>query len=548
LQLLGVGLAYAALAVGINGYEFGSRDHSIHLAFLDMAGDGGRWQGDLLARAASDHHSLFWTLQAPFAQAMGDVLWTALAYLLCLVATGAAVYHLSLLLWGRTWVAALSLALLAPAQFALGGVDTLDPLLLNRTAALPLELLAIALLYAGRPVGSFAALGLAVNLHAPSAVALAAALAIVHLVSARRGELRMDGSPADARSLLAVLACPLLALPVLVPWLAGHGSGGADLFVDGPWRAVLEARMSHHLFAGTWHAGEWLKMSLWLALAGLGLRVGERPRSLRFVVSLAGLLILWALAVGALLGDRLGVALALQLEAWQAFRFVTILCAMSAAAAWVDLLGRGTPTAVVLAGAMGVIGLGLTVHDRGPPRFQPAGEGGEIEQLGQWIEANLQAEDKLMVAPVGLEQLRWRTGMRSSTTWKDGGEALFARSFALNWKREMERNCACRPFEQPLPSGERPGVRLAELRRRLAAGHAAMTKAQLRKQMQLARAAYLVSGSQLQGGDTSLRSLYRGVTWSVYAPASAPAGAGSAAPPPGAGSATPPAGAAPSVR
>jgi len=532
--LLGVGLVYTAVAVLVNGYEFGTRDHAIHLAFLDMAGDKGRWQGDLLAGAAGDHHSLFWTLQSPLAEAMGVGLWTAFAYLLCLVATGAAICHLSLLMWGRTFAAALSLALLAPAQFALGGVDTLDPLLLNRTAALPLELLAIALLYARRPVACFAALGVAVNLHAPSALALATALATLHLLGASRSDLPSSGSRAVARSLPALLACPLLALPVLIPWLTGQGSGGADLLVDAPWRAVLEARMSHHLFAGTWHASEWLKMSLWLALGALGLRLGDRRPSLRFVVSLAGLLLLWALAVGALLGDRLGIALALQLEAWQACRFVTILCAMSAAAGVVDLLCRGTARTRALAAALCVIGLGLCLHDRNRPRFQPAGETGEIEQLGQWIDDNLPAEDKLMVAPVGLEQLRWRTEMRSSATWKDGGEALFGRSFALSWKREMERNCACRPFEQRLPSGERPGVRLAELRRRLAEGHDAMTVSQLREQMQLARAAYLVSDSHLPGEGTSLRSLYRGPTWSVYARASSPARGDSAAPPAGA--------------
>ena len=122
----------------------------------------------------------FWILQAPLAQALGPALWTAIGYLAALLATGAALFHLSMVLWKSRITALLTLLVLAPAQFALGGVSTLDPLLLNRTAALPLEIFSIAALAAGRSPLSFAVLGLAANLHIPSAAALAAALTAVH--------------------------------------------------------------------------------------------------------------------------------------------------------------------------------------------------------------------------------------------------------------------------------------------------------------------------------------------------------------------------------
>jgi len=507
VQLAFAGGCYAALSLLANGYVFGVADHNIHLAFLDMARHAGRWDGDLLATAARHHHSLFWTLQAPLADSLGVANWTALAYLISLVTTGAAAYHLSLVLWARTSTAILSLSLLAPAQFALGGVDTLDPLLLNRTAALPLELLAVALLYVRRPMWSFVALGLAANLHVPSAAALTAALAALH----------WSKLPGESKSyLLLPLLCPLLALPVLIPWFTSTGTPGTEIWVDGPWRAVLEARMSHHLFAATWHADEWLKMGFWLSLGALCLSLRQRPEAARFVMKLIGALCLWALTVAVLLGDSLGLALALQLEAWQAFRFVTILCAMGAVAALVELPQRGLPRAASIAALVAVLAASLQFHERAQRRYLPGGEHGEIRELGQWLEGNVPQGTKVMVPPVGLEQLRWRSLRPSTLHWKDGGEALFSRSFALNWKREMERGCACRPFPEPLPSGARPGVRLAELRARLRTGHAAMTARQLRDTAQLTKARYLVTRSGLDLTETDLESVYAGPTWSVY--------------------------------
>ena len=511
-QLGLAGLAYAALAVVANGYLFGVDDHAVHLVFLDLVQHPESLDGDLLAKAVAHHHSLFWTLQAPFADALGVAQWTCVLYLLSLVATGAAIYHLAIRLWARPATAALSLLLLAPAQFALGGVDTLDPLLLNRTVVLPLELLAIALLYGGRPLLCFAALGLAANLHVPSASAVAAAL-----IGSQWTVLR--GGP--RRDLLAPLLCPLLALPVILPWLSGLGTGIASMVVDPPWRAVLEARMAHHLFAASWHPGEWARMAFWLALGGTALSLKEQKRARRFVLTVIAGLSGWAVLAGVLLGDWLGISLALQLEPWQAFRCVTILCAMAGVAAVVELPRRGVPRLLVALALLGLLVASLNIEERATSRLLPWGEADEVASIGSWLAEHSEPGDRVMVPPVGMEQLRRQSMRPQNLSWKDGGEALFSRHFALSWKRDMERSCACRPFDEPLPARASPGVRLAELRARLAAGYALRSAKDLEDGARMTRSRYVVarSGLDLQGSRFVAR--YSGPSWTVYSTASA---------------------------
>jgi len=511
-QLGLAGLAYAALAVLANGYLFGVDDHAVHLVFLHLVNHPESLDGDLLAKAAAHHHSLFWTLQAPFAAALGVAQWTCILYLLSLTATGAVIYHLAVRLWARPATAILSLLLLIPAQFALGGVDTLDPLLLNRTVALPLELLAIALLYGGRPLLCFAALGLAANLHVPSASAVTAALVAAQWTALRAG---------PRRDRLAPLLCPLLALPVILPWLSGLDTGATNMLVDPPWRAVLEARMSHHLFAAHWHLGEWARMAFWLTLGATALWRKEQGRAHSFVLAVVVALSGWAVLAGMLLGDWLGLALALQLEPWQAFRCVTILCAMAGVATVVELPRRGVPRPLVALAVLGILVASLNIEERPTRRLLPWGEADEVASIGSWLAEHSRPGDRVMVPPVGMEQLRRHSMRPQNLSWKDGGEALFSRHFALSWKREVERSCACRPFDEPLPSRASPGVRLAELRARLDAGYAGRSAKSLEDGARRTRSRYVVARSGLDLQESRLLVRDSHPTWTVYSTASA---------------------------
>jgi len=516
-----VSVAFAGLALALNGYVFGEADHAIHLCFLDLQSHPQRWEGDLLAASSRHHHSLFWALQAPLAELLSVPLWTAIGYLAALIATGAAIFHLSMVLWKSRAIAILTLVVLAPSQFALGGALTLDPLLLNRTAALPLEVFAIAALVSRRTTLSFALLGIAANLHVPSASGLAAALTAVHLLRC----LRQRGvRGVDWREALAPLACPLLASPVLALWLLDGGASGASLWVDPAWRAVLELRMSHHLFASSWPAEHWLIMSAWILAGMFALAVRGIDEERRLLFSLIAALCLWSIVAGELLGAQMGIALALQLEPWQAFRLVTILSASGVVAGLWHLqdsalskpLARGLLCFAVL--------LALLIGGPQRRRVLPTGDLGEIHELGKAIAAQVPEGTRLLVPPVGLESLRWRSLRPQTLTWKDGGEALFDRSFALNWRREMQRLCACDPFAEPLPPPGR-GERLAALRERLRKGHSNLRAIQLQNLARLLRTPYLVASAQLDPRGSTLRLLHGGTQWSLYSVGASAAGA-----------------------
>ena len=517
-------MAFAGLALACNGYVFGQADHAIHLCFLDYQSHPARWEGDLLAATAKHHHSLFWMLQAPLSRLLEPPLWTALGYLSAVLATGAALFHLSMVLWKSRTAALLTLLVLAPAQFALGGVSTLDPLLLNRTAALPLEIFAIAALAAGRAPLSFGLLGLAANLHVPSAAALAAALTAVHMMPIK-GLKTPERAP--WKRVLTPLLCPLIASPLIAQWLATGGASASSLWVDPVWRSVLDVRMTHHLFAANWAADQWFKMAAWM-IAGLAL-VALRPRDTArdLLLALIAGLCAWAVIAGELIGAQLGLALALQLEPWQAFRFVTILCASGALAGLVHLQ-RGS-LAKPMANGLIVLTVLLAFLLGGPERrsFLPMGEQGEVSELAAAISAKVPQGEKMLVPPVGLESLRWRTLRPQSLNWKDGGESLFSRSFALNWKRAMERSCDCRPFTREPPDS---GRGLTGLRKQLREGHANLNASQLQEIARLQGSRYLVARSQLALKGSKLRALHNGPQWTLYSVgAAAAASSGDAA-------------------
>ena len=422
-------LAFVLLSLLAQGYRYGVADHGIHLAFVDMVGHPGRWAGDLLELAKPHHHSLLWPwLQLPPAGFFA-------LHVASLFAVGLAIVGLGRRLGGER-AAPLALILLATAQPALGGVDTFDPLVLNRTLSLPIELFALRFWLRGCPRTAFALLGVAACVHVPSAAVLAVAMTAAEL--ARGGRLVGPG--------IALV----LSMPVVLPWLLG-GARGALTPLDPAWAAVLDARMSHHLDAGSWGVKTWLAQGAWLLAGGLAWRRQAGAGGLGLALIAVGV------GIGGLAGTVLQLPLALQLEAWQAFRFVTIGCALLCAG-WLARL----PLPGGIAVAVGV----LLLSNPGDARWQPAGPDGDEAQLAQWIGEHLPEGSFVAVPPDAFDEARPRARRALYVTWKDGGEALFDRGVALEWRRRIERSCACRPFDQPLPETDR----LSALRHRLRAG------------------------------------------------------------------------------
>ncbi len=447
------GLAWATLVVLVGGYRFGVADHGIHLAFLDLVLHPDRWSGDLLAVATQSHPSWFSRIQAPFAEAFGVAGWTATLHAVCLVATGSLLIALGRTLRLSLPAALAAAAILAVAYDAPGGAATLDPLLLHRTAALPIELAALLVLLRGRVIAGFALCGLAFTLHAPSAVALGFGMTFGHVVL-----LRMQAEPSTKvggrglREANAALVGPpagfvLGASPLLIPWLVTGGPRASLATVDDAWWSVLVARVPHHLVPSTWPVDVWVSFALWLALGGVSalalVRFAEGPRSeLRGLIGVALGCVAWAVSVGGVAGPVARIALGLQLEAWQATRFV-VIAAVFVTVAGVDVLrsrGRTRFAAVLAALLVATAAFGRADEDR---RFEPRGPEDAEAAIARWAASNTEEGARFLVPPARFGAFRALSVRPAVATWKDGGEATFSRDIALEWRRRIERVCAC---------------------------------------------------------------------------------------------------------
>jgi hypothetical protein len=457
---------FCLISVGWNGYVFGRADHGIHLVFVDRILHPGRWTGDFLDQAATHHPSLLWWIEAAASSLFGMPLAFVLLHAAALVGTGIAIERLVRSLGGGGRAALAALLILAPAQFALAGVATLDPLLLPRGAALPLELLALAWLVEQRFAAAFALLGAAACLHAPSAAGLAVASCVL---LAGTGELRRPGW----------WLCPGLffvgALPVICLWAAPGSADGILTPVDDAWMAIIDLRLARHIDPSSWPLSEWMGMAAWLGAGALAIR---RARGLdqggrRSLLLLALGLILWAGLGGTFLARHLRFALALQLEP---------------------------------GGFAGIAALALLIshsslgHDS---RWEPTGPVGPKVEFVQQMADELPPGSLVAWPPGGFESLRWQAAVPGTPTWKDGGEALFDRALAMRWLKSMRALCDCDPLgargaQRPSPRADR----LTVLRRELDEGWDRRTATDIMKAARGIGATHCVqSEAQLEAGD-----------------------------------------------
>jgi len=456
---------FCLLSVGWNGYVFGQADHGIHLVFVDQILRPDRWTGDFLEQAAAHHPSLIWWLEAASSSVLGMPLAFALLHGLTLASTAAAIELLVRSLNGTSHAAVATLLVLAPAQFALGGVATLDPLFLPRGAALPLELLALAWAIKGRWPAAFGLLGLAACLHAPSAAGLAIACCVALIGS---GRLKASAH------LLSPSAFFLGATPVLILWATGTSDGSIAARVDPTWMELIDLRLGHHINPRSWPLIEWIQMAGWMTLGALAARAAAcPPEGLRRVRLLLLGLILWALVGGTILARGGRLALLLQLEPWECFRFVTIL-ASCAVGLWASRVpARGLVGVLAASMLLSYVTLGHS------PRWQPTGPHDSSTEFIEKIANELPPESFIAWPPGGLESVRWKAGIPGTPTWKDGGEALFNRGLAMRWLESMRTLCGCNPLSVGANNQEVGQAGLADLRRELRHGWENQTAAEL---------------------------------------------------------------------
>lgn len=458
--MLVAGVLFAVLATASNGLEWAVGDHGIVAAFV-----GDRLPGDLLEHARDRHPSLLWPLLGPLPAPNG---WHAL-HLASLAAAGAALFALGRRLMPDSRLGPwLPLLLLAPGHIALGGAPTFESLLVPRGLALPLELLAVVLALDRRWLGSWVLVGLAVDVHAPSGVALGAGLMV-----AWWPERELWWTPGVS---------VLVALPVLI-------RGGAAVALgpmDAEWSQLVDARLAHHLDPSSWSWVLWFGGASSLLLAWLGLRFG--PRTLRRL----GLGLLGWMLVAGLLGWAFAVPVLMNLEPWQVGRFLAVGGALGVAAGLTPVTGIKRLATPICVGGLAVAALLYGIADRGGrARWQPEGPDGDLRALADWARVNAGTEE-LFVVPPDLNTFRPLARRPVFGTFQDGGELQFDRVLALEWARRMETLCGCEPFADPLPAETWTGDRRRALQKVVADGYQSLDPAVLGEIAQSAGATWIV--------------------------------------------------------
>lgn len=435
-MILLCGAVFVTVGVGSNGLVVGLGDQDIHEVFIHAAAGSAAFDGDLLAPVGSSHPSLvFWAI-ALAREAFSAATVSLVGAVGLLFATGVTAGVLARSMAPSRPIAwLLAAACAAPAQLVLGGAPTVDPLLLPRLAALPLELLAVSLVLQRRWSFALGLTSLALAVHAPSASALLVAVLISY-------------GAAGPRRAAPLLAAALGVLPAL--WMLGGGSVGPVRLSEEVW-PLLEARLAHHLMPAAWSLRQWAAAGAWVAVA---LTVTARLRGRVQVRALLLGLVGWALIAGTF-GPLLRVKLLLNLEPWQGARVITLVAIIAAACVATRVHRRSRFVSML---ALFVVCLSLS-----PPRWNvgPADRG--VSALAAWAQAHTATGDLFMVPPDLPPGFRVGAQRPIYGQWKDGGEVQFDPVLGLKWASRMSALCGCDPFVD-LPAEHSPFSRSRQIR------------------------------------------------------------------------------------
>ncbi|AKQ64716.1 hypothetical protein A176_001628 [Myxococcus hansupus] len=485
---LAVGAGISVLFLGawllINGYEFGTLDHAIHLPYVLRAQAPDFLPGDPLVEAGSHHPSLLWTWLAWGTQWLPiEPLYFALHLASALGLFWGTVCLARALYPGRLgrWAAALAPAVMVAPKLTLTWIPTFDNHLLNRTLALGPELLALALAASGRFRAAFLLTGAVFILHPTTASHTALLVWFAALMDRRHHRALFTGP----------LFFLLGASPLLAQMLFRGSHGGVPFPAPEDWMHLNRLQLFFHHFPSTWtFEDNWERLApLVFVLGAWQARVLPRAAAGFILGALVACIAGW---VGL---EWLHHPAALQLHLQQASRLMNFVAAVCGAAwvakTWVWSLRRPPFAALALVAyvldynpAILILGLLALVLGRGPerdvaspPRWAPAAAVFGIvasmwvtaqlldwhvpavqvrfdelpgSRVMAWSRENL-PEDAVVVTPPyfthAMAAYRYGARRQVLANYKDGSEVSFSMSFLRQWRERMEALCDCKPFD-----------------------------------------------------------------------------------------------------
>ena len=221
------------------GYYFGTFDQASHIPFLKKTVDPTLFPQDHFFDLRTSHYSYFWLLFIPFYKVGILEISMFVIHLIATYLTFHALWMLSKTLFNNSLTSFLVVISSAFPHIGFAGFPLFEFSMLNRTVALPFELIALNYYLKKNYAVSFLLLGLLYNLHVLSIHFIVAMIAVDSILSFRtqRGKLI-----AVLKAIPIFIVC---ALPVLV-WKANHS--GLAFNVDFEWYSILDNALFYHLF------------------------------------------------------------------------------------------------------------------------------------------------------------------------------------------------------------------------------------------------------------------------------------------------------------
>ncbi|MBN2489651.1 MAG: hypothetical protein JXQ29_02235 [Planctomycetes bacterium] len=240
-----VALVLTPLYLLCRGYVFGTRDHAIHLAYIERMVDPGFLAGDPLLEVAAHHPSFFFAALAGLSRLVPlEALYFA-GHVLSVFAMILGLRALARRLWdgpAGEWAAAVAVAGAFVHRYVAGSIENLDAMFLPRVASLGPLLWALELGVRGRFGRAFALTGAVFLVHAPTAAHTAFVLWVGCAFGGR----------ANLRHCLLGPVLFLAAASPLLFWMAVHGGPEVPSPAPVEWVQSLKLHHAFHHFAIPW--------------------------------------------------------------------------------------------------------------------------------------------------------------------------------------------------------------------------------------------------------------------------------------------------------
>jgi hypothetical protein len=495
-------LLLAFLAVlGLDPYLYGLYNHNITLPFLWRTLDPTAFPADplvdqldyfysfFLKGLAAAHRATGWSFERLFLLGQGLSLFGSLW----------AMYAMAFALTGRKDAALGATALLAIGLRSLAQVWTLEPVFMERSLALPLQLWALERMLRGRWYAAFALAGLSFPIHPLSGAYAGFIVGFSALVR----QFRRPGIWAGGTLIFLLGAAPSLYLKFTQP------SPELPLLQpDAEWLRILRLHSDYHVFPFSWSLSSWLRAGAF-ALATLPAMQGGMSRGFpgsigpggassagapnapaafrRASSALLAVLILGLL--GTLFTELVPLTLPLQFQFWRGYRFFfyigfAFLAALAirsskgeasrlyalpvlalALLAWTGIarhlsLGAAGLMLAMVFGPQLLQRLGLSAQKAHRPSslaallllvsaataaysLQAYGFSAESRAQSDWVEAqhwarsNTSADAAFVVPPA---EWGWRVESRRTSygDWYDGTQNFFDAGYGRLWLSRME--------------------------------------------------------------------------------------------------------------